>query len=60
MRRGAWDSRRADPTRSIRSLGCATWVTNPVNVDGNLITSHNPKDMPAFSAAILAALAHRA
>jgi putative intracellular protease/amidase len=29
-------------------------------VDGNLITSRNPNDIPAFSAAILAALAHRA
>jgi putative intracellular protease/amidase len=27
-------------------------------VDGNLITSRNPNDIPAFSAAILAALAH--
>ena len=38
----------------------ATWVDQPVNVDGNLITSRNPNDIPAFSAAILAALAHRA
>ena len=36
----------------------ATWVDQPVNVDGNLITSRNPNDIPAFSAAILAALAH--
>lgn len=38
----------------------ATWVDKPVTVDGNLITSRNPNDIPAFSAAILAALSHRA
>lgn len=38
----------------------ATWVDQTVNIDDNLITSRNPNDIPAFSAAILAALALRA
>ncbi len=34
----------------------ATWVDEPVVVDGNLITSRVPSDLPAFLKAILAAL----
>ncbi|MCI2425222.1 type 1 glutamine amidotransferase [Candidatus Acetothermia bacterium] len=34
----------------------ATWVDEPVVVDGNLITSRVPSDLPAFLQAILAAL----
>jgi protease I len=35
----------------------ATWVDEPVVVDGNLITSRTPRDLPEFARAILAALA---
>ena len=34
----------------------ATWVDEEVVVDGNLITSRNPDDIPAFNKALLAAL----
>ena len=34
----------------------ATWVDEEVVVDGNLITSRTPKDLPAFCRAIIAAL----
>lgn len=39
----------------IRNAG-GTWVDEQVVTDGNLITSRKPDDIPAFSAAILAAL----
>jgi protease I len=35
------------------------WEDAPVVVDGNLITSRTPKDLPAFSKALLAAVAAR-
>lgn len=35
------------------------WEDAPVVVDGNLITSRTPKDLPAFSKALLAALEQR-
>lgn len=35
----------------------ATWVDEEVTVDGNLITSRKPDDLPAFCQQILAALA---
>jgi len=35
----------------------ATWVDEPVVVDGNLITSRVPSDLPAFMQALLTALA---
>jgi len=35
----------------------AHWVDEPVVVDGNLITSRKPEDIPAFSQAIVEALA---
>lgn len=34
----------------------AIWVDAPVVVDGNLITSRTPKDLPEFARAIIAAL----
>ncbi len=39
----------------VRNAG-GTWVDEEVVVDGNLITSRNPDDIPAFSKALLAAL----
>lgn len=39
----------------IRNAG-ALWVDETVHIDGNLITSRNPQDIPAFSAAIIKAL----
>ena len=41
----------------IRNAG-ATWVDERVHVDGNLITSRNPDDLPAFNSAVLEALEH--
>ena len=35
----------------------ATWVDQEVVVDGSLITSRNPSDLPAFTRALLDALA---
>jgi protease I len=35
----------------------AKWVDQEVVVDGNLITSRTPDDLPAFMRAIIAALA---
>jgi protease I len=37
----------------------AEWVDAPVVVDGNLISSRNPADLPQFVPAILQALAER-
>lgn len=34
----------------------ATWVNEPVVVDGNLITSRMPQDLPVFTGALIAAL----
>ena len=39
----------------IRNAG-GTWVDEPVVTDGNLITSRNPDDIPAFNKALLDAL----
>lgn len=39
----------------IENAGAA-WVDQTVHIDGNIITSHNPKDIPAFSTAIIQAL----
>jgi protease I len=36
----------------------AEWVDREVIVDGNLITSRNPGDLPAFISALLEALQH--
>lgn len=47
----SWPSIRTD----LRNAG-ANVVDQEVVVDGNLITSRNPDDLPAFGAAILSAL----
>ena len=44
----AWPSLRTD----LRNAG-ATWVDEEVHVDGGLITSRRPDDLPAFSARLL-------
>ncbi|WP_432476978.1 type 1 glutamine amidotransferase domain-containing protein [Nocardioides sp. GXQ0305] len=47
----SWPSLRTD----IRNAG-GEWVDEEVVVDGNLITSRNPGDIPAFTKALLAAV----
>ncbi|MER7243260.1 type 1 glutamine amidotransferase domain-containing protein [Kribbella sp. NPDC000426] len=47
----SWPSLQTD----LRNAG-ATWVDQEVVIDGNLITSRNPDDLPAFSDALLKAL----
>ncbi len=49
----SWPSLQTD----IRNAG-GTWVDQEVVVDGNLITSRNPDDLPAFNAAIAEHFAH--
>ena len=49
----SWPSLQTD----IANAG-GTWVDEPVVVDGNLITSRNPGDLPAFNSALLEALNH--
>ncbi|HEX4190878.1 MAG TPA: type 1 glutamine amidotransferase domain-containing protein [Marmoricola sp.] len=49
----SWPSLQTD----LRNAG-ATWVDQEVVTDGNLITSRNPDDIPAFNNAVLEALAH--
>lgn len=49
----SWPSLQTD----IRNAGAA-WVDEEVVIDGNLITSRNPGDIPAFSAAMIEALEH--
>jgi protease I len=44
----SWPSLQTD----IRNAG-GTWVDEEVVVDGNLVTSRNPDDLPAFSAALV-------
>jgi protease I len=41
----------------LRNAG-AEWVDEQVVVDGNVITSRNPDDIPAFSSAVLEAAQH--
>lgn len=41
----------------LRNAG-ATWVDETVVVDGNIITSRNPDDLPAFTSALLEAVQH--
>ncbi|MCY7402921.1 MAG: type 1 glutamine amidotransferase [Nocardioides sp.] len=50
-RLASWPSLQTD----IRNSG-GEWVDEEVVVDGNLITSRNPDDIPAFSKALLEAL----
>lgn len=49
----SWPSLQTD----LRNAG-AQWVDEEVVTDGNLITSRNPGDIPAFNNALLEALAH--
>lgn len=51
----SWPSLQTD----LRNAG-AHWVDEEVVTDGNLITSRNPDDLPAFTNAVLEALAHGA
>jgi protease I len=51
----SWPSIRTD----LINAG-ARWVDREVVVDGNLVTSRRPDDLPAFSEAILRRLAERA
>lgn len=54
-RLASWPSLQTD----IRNAG-GEWVDEKVVLDGNLITSRNPKDLPAFNDAILDALGGKA
>ncbi|WP_433058763.1 type 1 glutamine amidotransferase domain-containing protein [Dactylosporangium sp. CS-033363] len=47
----SWPSMRTD----FRNAG-ATWVDEELVVDGNLISSRKPKDLPAFNEALVKAL----
>jgi protease I len=49
----SWPSLQTD----LRNAG-AEWVDQEVVTDGNLITSRKPDDIPAFTNAVLEALAH--
>lgn len=51
----SWPSLQTD----IRNAG-GEWVDEEVVVDGNLITSRNPDDLPAFCSAVVEALEHGA
>ena len=51
----SWPSLQTD----IRNAG-GEWVDKEVVVDGNLITSRNPDDLPAFNSQLLESLAHGA
>ena len=51
----SWPSLQTD----IRNAG-GTWVDERVVADGNLITSRNPGDIPAFNNALLEAVTHGA
>lgn len=54
-RLASWPSLQTD----IRNAG-GEWVDDKVVTDGNLITSRNPGDLPAFTNALLEALQHGA
>lgn len=49
----SWPSLQTD----IRNAG-GEWVDEEVVIDGNLITSRNPDDLPAFCSAVVEALEH--
>ncbi len=58
---GVLDGRRLTSWPSLRtdiSNAGGTWTDEKVVVDGNLITSRNPGDLPAFVSALLEALQH--
>ena len=50
----SWPSLQTD----IRNAG-GTWVDQEVQIDGNLITSRKPDDLPAFNKALIDALGKR-
>ena len=52
-RLASWPSLQTD----IRNAG-GEWVDESLVVDGNLITSRNPDDLPAFNSQLLESLAH--
>lgn len=52
-RLASWPSLQTD----VRNAG-GTWADEQVVVDGNLITSRNPGDIPAFTSALLEAVQH--
>jgi protease I len=52
-RLASWPSLQTD----IRNAG-GEWVDEQVVVDGNLITSRKPDDLPAFNSALLEAINH--
>lgn len=59
---GLLDGRKVTSWPSIKDdlvHAGAEWVDEEVVVDGNLITSRNPDDLPAFCRAILTGLAER-
>lgn len=49
----SWPSLQTD----LRNAG-AEWVDEPLVIDGNLITSRNPDDLPKFCSAVVEALEH--
>jgi protease I len=49
----SWPSLETD----LRNAG-ATWVDKEVHVDGELVTSRNPADLPAFCATMIETFAH--
>jgi protease I len=51
----SWPSLQTD----IRNAG-GDWVDEPLVVDGNLITSRNPHDLPRFCGAVVESLEHGA
>ena len=51
----SWPSLQTD----LRNAG-ATWVDETVVKDGRLVTSRNPKDLPAFCEAIVSLFADAA
>lgn len=60
---GLLTDRRATAFFSIRDdvvNAGATWVDEPAVIDGNILTSRSPDDLPQFMAALLGMLDERA
>ncbi len=58
---GVLHGRRVTPWPSLKTditNAGGEWVDERVVVDGNLITSRNPSDIPAFNSALLEAVNH--
>jgi len=49
-------ARLSDAALRAQTEATCIWVNEPVVVDGNLITSRKPDDLPAFCRAIIASL----